>query len=88
MKHLRADYDRIQDPEGKIGEDEPVFLLRAKDAVFMDVLRYYASLQRQMGNAKLATFVEGRTPDVQAWIDRNGQKQADVPDDVMQVPFR
>lgn len=24
MKHARQDYNRIQDPDGKIGEDEPV----------------------------------------------------------------
>ncbi len=32
MKHGRKDYDeRIQDSAKKIGEDEPVFLLRAQD---------------------------------------------------------
>lgn len=31
MKHARDDYNRIQDPAGIIPEDEPVFLLRAKD---------------------------------------------------------
>lgn len=31
MKHARKDYDRIQDPENIIPQDEPVFLLRGKD---------------------------------------------------------
>ena len=31
MKHARSDYDRIQDPEKKIPEKEPVFLLRGQD---------------------------------------------------------
>jgi hypothetical protein len=31
VRHARPDYDRIQDPEGKIPADEPVFLLRAQD---------------------------------------------------------
>ena len=31
MKHARDDYDRIQDPAGKIAADEPVFLVRGKD---------------------------------------------------------
>ncbi len=31
MKHARADYDRIQDPAGKIPADEPVFLIRGQD---------------------------------------------------------
>ena len=34
MRHLRADYNRIQDPHNKIGSDEPVFLLRAQDKAF------------------------------------------------------
>lgn len=31
MKHARADYARIQDPDGIIPDDEPVFLLRGQD---------------------------------------------------------
>jgi hypothetical protein len=31
MKHAREDYNRIQDPENKIPQDEPVFLLRGQD---------------------------------------------------------
>lgn len=31
MIHARSDYDHIQDPSGKIGKDEPVFLIRGKD---------------------------------------------------------
>lgn len=44
MIHAREDYNRIQDPDGKIGEDEPVFLLRAKDKYFVRTVQYYASL--------------------------------------------
>lgn len=28
MIHARDDYNRIQDPENKIGKDEPVLLIR------------------------------------------------------------
>ncbi len=31
MIHASEKYSRIQDPENKIGQDEPVFLLRAQD---------------------------------------------------------
>lgn len=31
MRHARRDYDGIQDRSGKILEDEPVFILRARD---------------------------------------------------------
>lgn len=44
MIHARDDYNRIQDPEGKIEQDEPVFLLRAKDPLFIPILQIYAFL--------------------------------------------
>lgn len=58
MKHARADYDRFQDPalrkpgllgEGSnpIGEDEPVFLLRAWDCHAAATVAFYASLLAQ-----------------------------------------
>jgi hypothetical protein len=45
MKHARPDYDRIQDPAGKIPLDEPVFLLRAQDSTAAETVRCWASLQ-------------------------------------------
>lgn len=44
MIHAREDYSRIQDPAGKIPEDEPVFLLRAQDRLACKAVAYYASL--------------------------------------------
>jgi hypothetical protein len=41
MIHARTDYNRFQDPEGKIGEDEPVILFRAQDKHFIGILRDY-----------------------------------------------
>ena len=51
MLHAREDYNRIQDPEGKIPEDEPVFIIRAQDAVSGDAVRYWASLNEQVGGS-------------------------------------
>ena len=42
MLHARADYQRIQDPDNKIPEDEPVLLIRGQDAIAPHVLAYYA----------------------------------------------
>ena len=42
MKHARADYNRIQDPEHIIPTDEPVFLLRAQDKFAVAAVRHYA----------------------------------------------
>lgn len=43
MRHARPDYDRIQDPAGKIPFDEPVFLIRAQDISGPAVLRFWAA---------------------------------------------
>ena len=42
MIHAREDYNRIQDPENIIPEDEPVFLLRASDKFAPDVVEEWA----------------------------------------------
>lgn len=49
MRHARSDYERLQDPENKIPEDEPVFLLRAQDQVAADVVRIWAVLHKSRG---------------------------------------
>ena len=49
MKHARDDYNRIQDPAGKIPEDEPVFLLRGQDRAAPGAVRAYAEILESMG---------------------------------------
>jgi len=49
MFHARKDYNRIQDPEGKIPEDEPVFLLRGQDVTAPEVVEYWADLAAARG---------------------------------------
>ena len=49
MIHAREDYNRIQDPAGKIGEDEPVFLLRAKDSLAPAMVENWASALQASG---------------------------------------
>jgi hypothetical protein len=44
MKHARPDYDRIQDPAGRIPADEPVLLFRAQDKHAAAVARFHADL--------------------------------------------
>ncbi len=82
MRHLRSDYNRIQDPAGKIGADEPVFLLRAQDDAFPMMLAVYALHQREVGNEALAQFIENQIPTVHAWRRAHPTKEADIPSDV------
>jgi hypothetical protein len=49
MKHARLDYDRIQDPLNLIPLNEPVFLLRAQDVCFIDMLAHYCNLLVKKG---------------------------------------
>lgn len=44
MKHARTDYDHIQDPSGKIPDNEPVFLLRGQDPLAAAAVAHYAGL--------------------------------------------
>lgn len=43
MKHARDDYNRIQDPENKIPENEPVFLLRGQDVCAIPALEAWVN---------------------------------------------
>ncbi len=49
MQHARKDYNRIQDPEGKIPEAEPVFLIRGQDITAPDVVDFWADLAAAKG---------------------------------------
>lgn len=75
MKHAREDYARIQDPENKIGEDEPVMLFRAQDKFFIDVLYFYrALLERDNPKSELIPLVTDHIKRVYAWQQDNADK--------------
>jgi hypothetical protein len=52
MRHARPDYERFQDPAGLIPENEPVFIIRAKDRVSGDAVRAWANLAEADGAAE------------------------------------
>ena len=71
MKHARKDYNRIQDPENKIPEDEPVFLLRGKDPFAATVVRTYARLCANNGLDQMAQVCHD-------WADRMDEYRTDL----------
>jgi len=79
MIHAREDYNRIQDPEGKIAEDEPVFLLRAKDAHAPATIRHWAYLVKPV-DPELSKHVEDFADAMEKWQDINGSKLPDSPE--------
>ena len=89
MRHARDDYNRIQDPavddptlaNGEpIAEDEPVFLLRARDVLAPNVVRYWAeSLRQAGGDLDTAAAVERWAAEMERWGSANGVKIPDTP---------
>lgn len=79
MRHAREDYNRIQDPEGKIAEDEPVFLLRAKDITAPDTLRWWAhNLAACGGDGKLVQLALDHANLMDKWQGENPCKLPDL----------
>lgn len=79
MLHGRRDYDHIQDPTGKIGEDEPVFILRAHDALAPAMLKLYADLLRtHVTDRAMVANVEEQAQRMRDWQAVNGKDYPDV----------
>lgn len=83
MIHARSDYNRIQDPQNKIAEDEPVFLLRAKDVFAPDTLDCWAVMVSVSGNKELAEHVKAHAERMREWQIKNGTKKPDAPADTL-----
>ena len=68
MRHARADYNRIQDPAGKIPDDEPVFLIRAQDFVSGATVREWAHLNAKFGgDDELTALAMEQAERMDAW---------------------
>jgi len=79
MKHARADYDRIQDPSGKIPDDEPVLLLRGQDISSPETLEFWARLNRlNGGDETLSRLAEQHANEMREWQARVAHKAADL----------
>lgn len=76
MKHARDDYDRFQDPAGKIPDGEPVFLIRAQDVVGADAVRMWAMLNDHAGgDPELSRRARAHAMRMEKWKPR---KPADL----------
>ena len=89
MIHARDDYNRIQDPEGKIPADEPVFLLRAQDANAPTTVYEWANLAEQTGAApEIVAMARTHAARMIAWQRANGYKIPDLPPNAKISPPR
>ena len=79
MIHAREDYNRIQDPAGKIAEDEPVFLIRAQDQVSVSAVRAWAELHKAAGgNPILSQMAYYHAQLMELWQESHNKKAADL----------
>jgi hypothetical protein len=95
MLHARIDYNRIQDPalqdpsllsdgSSPIGEDEPVFLVRAKDAAFnATVMAWMEAHLDAGGDPAMHAAMAAHLGRAIAWRKKHGTKVADAPHDVL-----
>mgnify|MGYP001583782085 CR=1 FL=1 len=84
MKHARPDYNRIQDPSGKIPADEPVFVIRAQDMSAPATLRFWAEEHhRNGGDTAMSDLVEAFAVEMESWQESRKVKVADMPNDEM-----
>ena len=67
MIHAREDYNRIQDPLGKIPVEEPVFLLRGQDAFAPEVLRLWADCADENSRPELAQMALDHADRMERW---------------------
>lgn len=83
MLHAREDYNRIQDPEGKIPEDEPVFLIRAQDVLARSVLGFYVEAAKAIdAQPELIQLVKEHAVRMAIWQEEHGYKYPDLPNNV------
>ena len=83
MRHARAYDDRIQDPAGLIAEDEPVFLVRAKDICSAGTMRAWCELARVAGaDEKMIQLVSDFAEESALWQLENGSKVPGLPEKI------
>jgi len=77
MIHARKDYERIQDPEKKIPDDEPVFLVRAQDPAAPAAVEAWAAENDRIGGERaLSDSARAHAQKMREWPVR---KVADGP---------
>ena len=86
MIHPRSDYNCIQDTTGdtSIKEDEPVFILRAQDALAPACMEYWADLLLEHGGDEhTADNIYKWADKMREWAEANGNKIPDTPHDCL-----
>jgi hypothetical protein len=80
MKHARDDYMRIQDPDGIIPDDEPVFLLRGQDVAAPAAVEFWANeVERCRGRDDIVASAREQARKMREWQRNRMSKLPDLP---------
>lgn len=80
MKHARPDYNRIQDPEGIIPQDEPVFLIRGQDVIAPETVEAWANLAALAGaDHTIVHSARCQAREMRRWGKEHRNKIPDLP---------
>lgn len=78
MIHSRPDYQRIQDPAGKIPDNEPVFLFRAQDKYAPIAVNAWAdALESDGGDKVLVSSARAHARKMQEWENKKSPDPED-----------
>lgn len=79
MLHARPDYGRIQDPDNRIPEDEPVFLIRGQDVLGPELVTQWAEKYRLLAghDPRMASWAFEHAGRMRQWQKDHGAKVAD-----------
>lgn len=82
MKHARPDYQhRIVDTDGKIPDDEPVFLLRAQDELAASLVVLWAERAHTRGaSTEIVKMALQHAAAMRQWAHEHGSKVPDLPE--------
>lgn len=80
MRHARQDYNRIQDPEGLIPEEEPVMVFRAQDKCAPAALDAWCKAAKENGvDPHMIEVVHNWSREMRHWQSIHGSKIPDMP---------
>lgn len=80
MRHARTDYNRIQDPENKIPESEPVFLLRGQDVAAPAAIEAWIKEAKMYGAKEdILTAAQEQADRMRVWQIEHESQVPDMP---------
>jgi len=89
MQHARKDYDHIQDPDSKIPDDEPVFLIRGQDPAAQAALAAWVRASQDLAVERDTLIaVNQHAQRMKEWAAEHPHGPATVPTEELRIEAR